>query len=399
MKPLPIHIRTSPMPPTPTRTFRVTLPDGEQLGVLSEARVIKLIRSGVIGPDAMLQRVGSQNWRRADQVAAGIFRELAAAPAAPAEPDDPFAFRPLPSDFEQQGLGGGGMPPADPFAAFGGADAIGNSAAAPWVGPPPALPSMPVAPSIRASSAPDEDTVVTAGFLFMAWLCLPTLALDLLIWALLGFVGFGESVTSPRTAAGGMVSLLPSPYVTSILLCILTAWSASRLPEHARQEGIALWVMKWIALSLLPVLLLLVIRALDETATHAPFIIAAVGIGVMGFACDVPMALTRSLNDRIGPAKWKVSWWLGPTASGFMAASCVCAAAANGWMSFLNVSADDVSLWARFQQSGILLLALIVLGIGTRLIGLLLVAIWGIQLGVRLRKVPLRAVTYRGRFD
>ena len=49
-----------PMPPTPIQTFRVKLPDGDVLGVLSEARIKKLIRSGVIGPDAMLQRVGSQ---------------------------------------------------------------------------------------------------------------------------------------------------------------------------------------------------------------------------------------------------------------------------------------------------------------------------------------------------
>lgn len=387
------------MPPTPIQTFRVKLPDGDILGVLSEARIKKLIRSGVIGPDAMLQRVGSQIWRRADQVASGVFRELPSPPAPSEEPDDPFAFRPLSPDFEQTGLGGVGMPAADPFAAFGGADAFGGSAAPPMIGPRGGMPTMPTVRATRSMPAPEGETAVTGAFLFMAWLCVPTLLFDLVLWIVIAFVGANQPDLLPRSVASQMVWLLPSPYVTSILLCVLTAWAGSRMPEHARDAGIGVWVTKWIMLSLLPILLLLAIRALSVDSTRVPFIIAAVGLTSMMFACDVPASLTRSLNDRIGPEKWKVSWWLGPTAAGFMVASCLFAGAANAWMGTISWANDELLLWARFQQSGVLLLVLAVLGIGTRLIGLLLVAIWGIQLGFALRRVPMSVLSYRGRFD
>jgi hypothetical protein len=371
-----------PMPPTPIQTFRVKLPDGDILGVLSEARIKKLIRSGVIGPDAMLQRVGSQIWRRADQVASGVFRELPSPPAPSEEPDDPFAFRPLPPDFEQTELGGVGMPAAPPMIGSGGG-----------------LPTMPTVRATRSMPAPEGETAVTGAFLFMAWLCVPTLMFDLVLWIFIAFVGANQPDLLPRSVASQMVWLLPSPYVTSILLCVLTAWAGSRMPEHARDAGIGVWVTKWIMLSLLPILLLLVIRALSVDSTRVPFIIAGVGLTSMMFACDVPASLTRSLNDRIVPEKWKVSWWLGPTAAGFMVASCLFAGAANAWMATISWTNDELSLWARFQQSGVLLLVLAVLGIGTRLIGLLLVAIWGIQLGFALRRVPMSVLSYRGRFD
>ena len=67
-----------------------------------------------------------------------------------------------------------------------------------------------------------------------------------------------------------------------------------------------------------------------------------------------------------------------------------------GTISWAN---DELSLFARVQQSGVLLIVLVLLAVGARLIGLLLVAIWGIQLGFALRRVPMSVLSYRGRFD
>jgi hypothetical protein len=318
----------------------------------------------------------------------------------PAEADDPFAFRPLPGDFDQQAPGvGSGMPGNDPFAAFGGAGAIGSAAADQWNSPPPVLQSMPALPAARPSASQGEETIVSGGFVVLSWLCLLTLGIDLVIWIVLGVVSaLKDPPMLPRAFASQLMIAVPSPFLTSILFCILTAWAASRLPEHAREEGIGVLVAKWIVLSLMPVILLVAIGSLGPESTRLPFFIASGGIMAMLFCCDVPRSLTKSLNDRIGQDKWKVSWWLGPTASGLMAASCIFVAGVNVWMAITNATNKEVSMAERLRENASLVLILGGLALVARLFGLLFTAIWGIQLGMKLRTVPRRAVASRTRF-
>ena len=80
-----------------TRRFRVRLMDGTDLGEMSELRATQLIRKGVIERGDSIRRVGSNRWRRAEEVAGAIFDEMervaatkhAATSAADAGPWDP----------------------------------------------------------------------------------------------------------------------------------------------------------------------------------------------------------------------------------------------------------------------------------------------------------------------
>lgn len=80
-----------------TRRFRVRLMDGTDLGEMSELRATQLIRKGVIERGDSIRRVGSNRWRRAEEVAGATFDEMervaatkhAATSAADAGPWDP----------------------------------------------------------------------------------------------------------------------------------------------------------------------------------------------------------------------------------------------------------------------------------------------------------------------
>ena len=81
-----------------TRRFRVRLMDGTDLGEMSELRATQLIRKGVIERGDSIRRVGSNRWRRAEEVAGATFDEMervaatehAATAAAHAGPWDPY---------------------------------------------------------------------------------------------------------------------------------------------------------------------------------------------------------------------------------------------------------------------------------------------------------------------
>ena len=70
------------MPEQSPRLIRVRMTDGFELDPMPENRIVELIRHGIIDRDDLIQRVGSERWRRAIEAGEGLFPAASNIPPA-----------------------------------------------------------------------------------------------------------------------------------------------------------------------------------------------------------------------------------------------------------------------------------------------------------------------------
>ena len=130
------------MPEQSPRLVRVRMTDGFELDPMPEGRIVELIRHGIIERDDLIQRVGSERWRRAIEAGEKLFPAVANTPPALSTPPPPLAApQRQPSTDEE------------PWPGFSAADALGDPGA---LEPPPLEASIeprgrPLLPRLAAS--------------------------------------------------------------------------------------------------------------------------------------------------------------------------------------------------------------------------------------------------------
>ncbi len=126
------------MPEQSPRLIRVRMTDGFELDPMPENRIVELIRHGIIDRDDLIQRVGSERWRRAIEAGEGLFPAASNIPPAldhappaldhapPALHHTPPALHhaPPPAVTQQQG-----SPAQESWAGFPAAQVLGERAA------------------------------------------------------------------------------------------------------------------------------------------------------------------------------------------------------------------------------------------------------------------------------
>ena len=130
------------MPEQSPRLVRVRMTDGFELDPMPEGRIVELIRHGIIERDDLIQRVGSERWRRAIEAGEKLFPAVANTPPALSTAPPPLAApQRQPSTDEE------------PWPGFSAADALGDPGA---LEPPPLEASIeprgrPLLPRLAAS--------------------------------------------------------------------------------------------------------------------------------------------------------------------------------------------------------------------------------------------------------
>lgn len=432
------------------RQFRVRLPSGRDLGVMPVSAVVLMIRKGVIGPDTLLQRVGSQKWRPAEQVATAVFdavRGEAARKRAErrraqeeAEASNPSRVVPSsgppplpgalsPTSAPPSGDGATGTDPPDPVDFLDDPSMLDVDLTDPYapgieaadvptfnplaasmeVAVPPAIPpQLPawahaqnaVAAPVRGES--ESERAVPAGFVILAWVTALALLADIPLSFLLEVA---SATTNPKMNAELAAKLgpkmwavqmqgLPAPLLALIPGAIVVGWVTSRLPWHAQPHPASVSVIRWLLPTLAPLVTVLVIAAFPRDWVRASFLLGAATLLVTQWGAALPWTLTGAINERIQQRKWRIWGWAGPVAGGFMGASCLAMAGANAYLSFATRGLVGEDEFQQRMVAGFVGLLLVV-GLGTRILGLIFTAIWIVQLATKLSKVPLAALEWR----
>ena len=420
------------------------MPNGRDLGVMPVSAVVLMIRKGLIGRDTLLQRVGSSKWRPAEQVATAVFdalrRERAAKanssnsmeggansrsrasaadhagmppplpggsadrdaneePRSPAEPvdflDDPSTLDVDLTDPYAPGIEAADAPNFNPLAAA-------MSVAVPAAIPPPVPAWAHVQTAVSAGpqrGEREEERAVPAGFVILAWVTAAALLLDI-VWGLVSSIAYWQqnidflSNFGPKAGAVVIIALLPSPFLSLIPGAIVVGWVISKLPWHAQPHPPSVGVVRWLMLTVAPLAAIVVILVVPRDWIRPSYVIGAVALGVTQWGAAVPWTITGAINERIRQRKWRIWPWAGPLAGGLMGASCLTMVGANVYLCF--AATGNVAGTQAERVMGVGLVALLaVLGIGLRVLGMVITAIWIVQLAIKLSKVPLVALESR----
>jgi hypothetical protein len=320
-------------------------------------------------------------------------------PCSPAEPvdflDDPSTLDVDLTDPYAPGIEAAEAPTFNPLAAA-------MSVAVPAAIPPPVPAWAHVHTAISVGPQRGErveERALPAGFVILAWVTAAALLLDI-VWGLVSSIAFWQqnveflSNFGPKAGAVVILALLPSPFLSLIPGAIVVGWVISKLPWHAQPHPPSVGVVRWMLPTIAPIIAGLVILVVPKDWIRPSYIIGALALGITQWGTAVPWAITGSINERIRQRKWRIWPWAGPLAGGLMGASCLAMAGANVYLCFAATGSIAGTQAERVMGMGLVGL-LAVFGIGLRVLGMVITAIWIVQLATKLSNVPFAALDSR----